>query len=44
MYENEDQRQSTKVYTQPFLLMLDFKYVQILPFCFSYMMLPRFIT
>ena len=38
---DEDQRQSTKVYTQPVSLMLFFKCVQRLPFCVTYLTLSR---
>ena len=40
--EDEDQRQSTKVYTQTISLMLFFKCVQRLPICFIYLTLSRY--
>ena len=41
-WQDEDQRQSTKVYTQPVSLMLFFKCVQRLPFYFTYLTLSTY--
>ena len=38
--QDENQIHNTKVYTQPVSLMLFFKYVQRLSFCFIYLTLP----
>ena len=40
--EDENQRQSTKVYTQPVSLLLFFKCLQSLRFCFTCLTLSRY--